>query len=139
MSSVKPISKEMKTNLIYIYSYNNKTLCGAIFNPFIGEKIYFENALQLMLITENLLDFIGFPQKSMDKRTVYEETNINYLNNDNKPDFSSFKPIATFELEVIFRQNASWQGVLNWVDKNSIYSYRSFLELLTLLDNILQN
>ena len=52
-------------------------------------------------------------------------------------DFSNTFPLATFELEIIFRQNASWQGNLVYAEQNLTSSFRSVLELLTLLDSVL--
>ena len=46
--------------------------------------------------------------------------------------------IATFELRVLFRQHASWQGELFWLEKNTRRSFRSVLELITLMDSALR-
>ena len=45
---------------------------------------------------------------------------------------------ATFEMRVLFRQNASWQGELLWLEKNTRQSFRSVLELITLMDSALR-
>ena len=45
---------------------------------------------------------------------------------------------ATFEMRVLFRQHASWQGELLWLEKNSRQSFRSVLELITLIDSALR-
>ena len=42
-----------------------------------------------------------------------------------------------FELEVLFRQNYSWQGKLTWLDQGQEASFRSVLELLILMETIL--
>ncbi|MBR4934676.1 MAG: hypothetical protein IKZ01_02260, partial [Anaerotignum sp.] len=52
-------------------------------------------------------------------------------------DFSDRNPLATFELEIIFRQNASWQGNIVYVEQNLSSAFRSVLELFTLLDSVL--
>ena len=36
---------------------------------------------------------------------------------------------------MIFRQNASWQGSVTWLDKGREESFRSVLELLLLMDS----
>ncbi len=132
-------SRELKTTIIHIYAYEKKTLCGAITNPFMKEPLYFENVMQFLLLTENLLDSIGFPQKSMELREhVQKRQNAATTLPVVERDHSKKRPIATFELEVLFRQNASWQGCLTWAEKNTSCSFRSTLELLFLLDDFLE-
>ena len=46
---------------------------------------------------------------------------------------------ATFELQVLFRQHSSWQGVLIWKERNAEQSFRSVLELVILLDSALRD
>ena len=45
---------------------------------------------------------------------------------------------ATFEMRVLFRQHASWQGELRWLEKGARQSFRSALELITLMDSALR-
>ena len=45
--------------------------------------------------------------------------------------------MATFQLRVLFRQNASWQGSLIWVDQRMDAQFRSVLELVRLMDSAL--
>lgn len=45
---------------------------------------------------------------------------------------------ATFEMRILFRQNASWQGELLWLEKNARQSFRSVLEMITLMDSALR-
>ena len=42
---------------------------------------------------------------------------------------------GTFHLKVLFRQNASWQGSVTWVEGHREESFRSVLELLLLMDS----
>lgn len=45
---------------------------------------------------------------------------------------------ATFEMRVLFRQHASWQGELLWLERDARQSFRSVLELITLMDSALR-
>lgn len=45
---------------------------------------------------------------------------------------------ATFEIRVMFRQHASWQGELLWLESNNRQSFRSVMELITLMDSALR-
>lgn len=42
-----------------------------------------------------------------------------------------------FELQILFRQNCSWQGRLVWLEEGKEAAFRSVLELLELLETIL--
>lgn len=45
---------------------------------------------------------------------------------------------ATFDLQILFRQHTSWQGMILWKEKNSPQSFRSALELILLMDSALR-
>ena len=46
--------------------------------------------------------------------------------------------VATFEVQILFRQHSSWQGILRWREENAEQSFRSVLELIFLMDSALQ-
>ena len=45
---------------------------------------------------------------------------------------------ATFELQILFRQHSSWQGVIFWKEQRRRQNFRSVLELITLIGSALQ-
>ena len=42
---------------------------------------------------------------------------------------------ATFIVQVMYRQNATWQGQVVWSEKNETRQFRSALELIKLIDS----
>ena len=44
---------------------------------------------------------------------------------------------ATFTIRVQFRQNATWQGTIAWMENKKIQQFRSALEMIKLMDNAL--
>ena len=42
---------------------------------------------------------------------------------------------ATFTIQVQFRQNATWQGTIAWMESKKIQQFRSALEMIKLMDN----
>lgn len=44
----------------------------------------------------------------------------------------------TFIVNVKYRQNATWQGTVTWVEEKQKASFRSVLELLKLMDSAIQ-
>lgn len=140
ISPAKFIPREMKTTLIKVYSYNNKCMQGTISNPFFKNEMIFENVMQLIAMVERISDSLFFPQKAMELRhftdtaAPQENDTFDFVT---AADFTDQLPIATFELEIIFRQNASWQGNIVYAEKGLSSSFRSVLELLSLMDSVL--
>ena len=140
ISPAKFVPREMKSTLIKVYSYHNKCMQGTIMNPFFEKEMIFENVMQLITMVARISDSLFFPQKTMELRQFSDNTVVQ----DNKSfdfvtssDFTDQMPIATFELEIIFRQNASWQGNIVYAEKGLSSSFRSVLELLSLMDSVL--
>jgi len=44
--------------------------------------------------------------------------------------------LATLIILVQFRQNASWQGLVEWVDKGETFEFESELELIRILGQV---
>lgn len=45
---------------------------------------------------------------------------------------------ATFVVHVQLRQNATWQGTIQWLEEEKTQKFRSVLEMLKLMDQALQ-
>ena len=45
---------------------------------------------------------------------------------------------ATFLVKILYRQNATWQGTVTWVENDSTENFRSALELFVLMESALQ-
>ncbi|MEW5784831.1 MAG: hypothetical protein AB1767_07140 [Bacillota bacterium] len=48
------------------------------------------------------------------------------------------KKSAAFYVRIYFRQNASWQGTIRWLDGKKTVAFRSTLELAKLLSEALE-
>lgn len=44
---------------------------------------------------------------------------------------------ATFSVQILFRQNCSWQGEIVWFEGEKRLRFRSLLEMITLMDEAL--
>ena len=133
----KFVPHEMKTSIIKVTSYKDKNFRGLFYNPYFKTEKVFENLTQFFLLTESLHDKLGFPERSMEKRLVRSNDSEDYKFKDAGPADLRSEVIATFKISVIFRQNASWQGNLGWVERGVETNFRSVLELVLLFDNIL--
>ena len=89
---------------------------------------------------ENVFDYCDFPQASHENRSFY---GIKPKNNEKRIAYMEEKKIdsqldpkgdkATFIVQVQFRQNATWQGTVQWVEKGVTQRFRSELELMKLM------
>lgn len=128
------IPYEIKTSIVKITSYANRQLRGTLTNPYFEHEMCFDNAIQFLVLVEELLNSLGYPQQAMERRTFRSVKPVYKL----ETACDACAPaLATFRLNVLFRQSASWQGQLVWVEEKCEAQFRSVLELLMLMDNVL--
>ena len=95
----------------------------------------FHGLCQLLLAVNNDLDRENFPQSFTEMRKFRMPSG----QTASPPSLPAQKngSLATFSVRILFRQNASWQGSVTWVEGNQEVYFRSVLELMVLLDNAL--
>lgn len=138
-----------KTSVIHIASYHDKNLVGTVQNIYYTEPKHFSNLTQLLLDIEESQNCLKYPQRGMDPRSFATESSSEIPPKDY--DFGKIDPLklpradippegtlATFKLDLLFRQNASWQGSLTWMNKGQEAQFRSVLELIHLIDGVLK-
>ena len=107
-----------------------------------GKKTWkFGNVMEMLALHESLFSNIGYPQMSCEVRSLddskeaqtKETSDISLRCLSKLP--SGLKP--SFIVNVLFRQNASWQGTIQWVDGKKTQSFRSTLEMIKLISDAL--
>ena len=124
-----------RTSVICIDSYKDRVLSGRINNEYYSEGVAFHSVMEFLLSMEYVLEEMNWAQ-SFSGRRVFQNGSERIA-----PELSSEHikegKLATLSLRILFRQNASWQGTLYWHEKKQGESFRSVLELLTLMDSAL--
>lgn len=124
-----------QTLLVCVDSYENGVPRGQLYLPGqLGER--FDSLSQLLLRAERLLEHSGGIQSFTIPRVFALPKPL-----DSVPCSGAELTrgaAATFEMRVLFRQHASWQGEVLWLEKNARQSFRSVLELITLMDSALR-
>lgn len=123
-----------RETLICIDSYDHKVLSGRIISPYYEGSISFESTIEFLLSMESILEEMNWPQSFSSIRSFKTTEDMA------KPvsyEYIKEGKLATFYLRVLFRQNASWQGSVVWHEKMKVESFRSVLELITLMDSAL--
>lgn len=126
---------ESRKTLVCVDSYNDGILKGRFYNGW-QEADSFESLSQFLNKMEFLLDELHMPQAYTEKRTFPHP--VEPLESRTPPSRISRGTKATFELQVIFRQHTSWQGVVVWLEQQWEQSFRSVLELVLLMDSALR-
>ncbi|MBP3684427.1 MAG: hypothetical protein J6J12_05635 [Oscillospiraceae bacterium] len=128
--------QENRKHLVCVDSYTDGVLKGRFFDLF-QEVGSFDSLSQFLIRMEEILDGRQEPQSYTEARTFSsfletaewgETTSLSRRGNR-----------ATFELQILFRQHSSWQGVLIWRETGMEHSFRSVLELVILMDSALRS
>lgn len=109
--------------ILRLESYQKRSLCGTVYHRRYREGVPFESSTAFVLAVENILD------------------TENCLGANDGVNTSPLKwergELATFRIEILFRQNSSWQGRIVWMENKKEVTFRSVLELLIILDEAL--
>lgn len=126
---------EYRTTVVCIDCYENSEPKGRYYNPYLPHGKHFSSLVEFLKSMEDTLDEMRLPQSFTAVRTFAPP-----------PEHRSCDPpaaeqlegkAATFALRVLFRQNASWQGSVKWLEGGLEQSFRSVLELILLMDSAL--
>ncbi len=124
-----------RSSVVKIVGYQGKRLQGFLQNPHYQEEQYFDNFVQFLLLMDSLCDDINFPRKGTEDRAFVKVPEAERSFMCDTP--NTGKPLATFKISVLFRQNSSWQGNIAWMEQESEAQFRSTLELAKLIDSVL--
>ena len=126
--------EEYRTTFVCVDSYDHGVLQGRFYNSYTGNSQSFESLSDFLFKTEQMLDEMEFPKAFTVTRTFASPPKKPLWAPDSHREPGK---CATFALRILFRQNASWQGSVTWVENKQEQSFRSVLELIFLFDNAL--
>lgn len=122
--------------VLCIDQYQDGVLQGRLHHPGMPEGEHFRSLMELLVRMEALLDEMQFPQAFSTAREFELPSRLN-LNTGLDAELE-VGILATFQVRILFRQNASWQGSVSWLDQQREAHFRSVLELVLLLHSSLQ-
>jgi len=131
----------METRVVlHITSYEAKNFRGWVYNEHFQKKIQFFELCGMLNAMESLYDTLSFPQATFQSRHFGKVKKSKIIAGEavNQMEIEE-KDRATFVVHVKFRQNATWQGTIQWVDTNKTQSFRSTLEMIKLIDEALDD
>ena len=125
---------EFRTTTVCVDEYDGQVPKGRLYNPYWG-VVTFNSLMELLLKMEELLDRMNFPQSFTEPRS-FSQPQESLTHAPPKGEVQSGK-CGTFAVRVYFRQNASWQGSVSWLEGGREERFRSVLELAFLLNSAL--
>lgn len=126
---------QYRATLVCVDDYEGCILKGRLINPGVHEPIPFYGAVQFFREMEKLLDDMRFPEAFSQIR-VFQNKSLDQPKEETTS-AEDMGRMASFNLRVLFRQNASWQGSVTWLEGKQDEAFRSALELLFLMDSAL--
>ena len=124
---------EYRTTQVCVDDRQDGRFSGRLYNPYWEGGAAFNGVMDFLVKMEELLDQMKLPQSFTAKRSFGPLPGSAATP---EPDLTRrHGEAATFSIRVLFRQNASWQGSVTWIETGQEESFRSVLELLLLMDS----
>lgn len=125
---------QYRNTIVCIDKYENGILSGRLYNPYFKSGKCFQSTMELLQAADSMLSEIEFPGSCMADRRFQDVPQMQLP--EAEPLRKGKK--ATFVVDVLFHQHASWQGTIHWADKGRVKNFRSVMELLFLMDSVLR-
>lgn len=141
MSYVKKIVTDVKYN-VCIDDFVDDEVIGKFYHCFSDEPEVFKTSLGMINSLDKVMDMIDYPQKTTKSR-IFKAIGLNEANKvkelrkimSETDVMKNRGEKATFIVEIKYRENATWQGTVKWVEENKEQNFRSALELIKLIDS----
>lgn len=126
----------------------NKTeYAGRIWHQYADTPVYYKSTMDIVWIMNRLFDEWDFPQNSVKFRSFTEEEiskrRPRKRRSDLRMDANRIQgktgDEGTFVVHVKYRQNATWQGDVIWVEKKKRQNFRSAMELIHLINSAFES
>ena len=130
---------------IYLQPNDELEMRGILLHKASGLGWRFRGTVELMKYYEKLFNTANYPQPTHQLREIkpLENTTEKRLSSlqdmaIDKKEIPTEETKPTFVIKVQYRQNASWQGTIKWLEGNVEKQFRSALELIKLMDSVIE-
>lgn len=125
--------------IVYLAPLPDRTFNGRVFSEYYRKTFQFDNELEMTMGMNDLFDSIGFPQAAYQPRSFFDKQSKQTIRKaedtlDSNLDEMLENQKVTFIVNVQYRQNATWQGSITWVEQNRTQHFRSTFEMMQLMD-----
>ena len=127
------IANPYRSMMVCIDAYENQVPVGRFYTPNYQDEVDFQGVIDFIKKMESTLDQLSFAQGFASIRSFSKAPVMDYRSASDGNVRSG--KVATLDVRILFRQNASWQGSVTWMEGKREEAFRSVLELLFLLDS----
>lgn len=129
---------------ICIHEIQNGEVSGEVYSRYSTEPWKFQNLVQLVASMESFFNKVSFPQSAVQLRGSAWDSTGKLPDIEKGPylerEFLLEKrgECLTFLVSVRYRQNATWQGNLLWIEGNQAMEFKSALELMMMINKAIR-
>jgi len=127
----KTKSFDTRSILIYIDSYKNNVPRGRCYLPYLDESKEFSSLVQMLSIIEQDIS----KRESLD--FIYNVCSLKSRYFMEKDERDRIGKGMGFIVNILFSRNSSWQGSLYWVEGEKNIQFKSALEFIFIMNEIL--
>ncbi len=132
--TTRALGDEYHTTLVCVDACQSGVLSGRFYNRFLSEGKSFRCLTEFLQVMEHMLDTLDFPRAYTQCRSFISVPPVlERAAEDNRIGGME----ATFAVRIQFRQNSSWQGSVKWLEGGQELRFRSALELVCMISNVL--
>ena len=124
MRNFPPFPCRTNEAILLVGSYHKGEMTGWLIHPQLENQKEIHSIPQMLFLLDELL----LQEERFVRLQAFEPTG-----HDDIP------RIATLRIQILFRENYTWQGCLLWEEQKKEASFRSVLELIQILDEILED
>jgi len=122
MKHFSPFPCRPNDAILMVQSYQDGEMHGQLVHPRVGGPREIRSISHLILTLDELLQ----SGEGLVSYQVFEPAG-----------YESIQRIATFRIQILFREHYTWQGCILWEEQRKEATFRSVLELIRILDEIL--
>lgn len=122
MRSEKMIPCRSREAVVTVLSYDNGIMAGYLQHPRLKKREELQSLSQMVLLLNGLLNLEGGPDSPLPLVAA---------------ECSDIEKLAVFSIQVLFMEHYTWQGKLIWQDQKKETVFRSAMELIQIMDEIL--
>ena len=141
ISKMSGLPNSYRYMVLCLDNYDRKVMRGRMYHPVCEEGVYFSSTMELLCEMESMCDAIAYPKASLEQRRFQktEKVSLSLMQQRTREHIHRERrgALGTFLIRVCFRQNASWQGTVQWLETGKELKFRSTLELLMMMDSAL--
>jgi hypothetical protein len=140
MTAMSTVPYEARSHYICIDSYDHGAVQGRLYSAVHEGALRFTSLMELVRLTNQILDQAGVHATEVPRSlqgSARTPASVRVPSENWRHIRFPKGEVATFRATIQFRQHASWQGRVTWMEGKRRESFRSALELLTMMDEVL--